>query len=58
MANNYEYEIQGNYGYGWERLTTEDNPFNAKAMLDCYNTNEPQYAHRMVRIRKAIEVIA
>ena len=52
------WDIETNYGYGWERLTTEDNPFDAKAMLNCYNENEPKYAHRMVRIKKTVEVIA
>jgi hypothetical protein len=36
----YEYEIQGNYGYGWEMLTTESNIKDARAQLETYQSNE------------------
>lgn len=47
-----EWEIQGRYGtqYGWECVTTEDSLDNAREQLDCYNANEPQFPHRIVRI--------
>ena len=47
----YEYEVQGNYGFGWERLTTEENRADAERQLHCYNENEPGTAHRIRRIR-------
>lgn len=51
-----EYEILGNYGYGWDVLTTEDNHKDAKNMLKCYNENEPMVPHmikkRRIRIKE------
>ena len=44
----YEYEVQGNYGQGWEMVTTEDTPIEAKQRLKEYNENEPQYPHKIV----------
>ena len=52
-----EYEIQGNYGsqYGWERVTTEETWKDAKRQLKCYNDNEPDFPHRIVKKRIKIE---
>jgi hypothetical protein len=36
----YEYEIQGNYGYGWDLLTTESTLKEANAQLETYRANE------------------
>ena len=36
----YEYEIQGNYGYGWDLLTTEETLEKANAQLATYRANE------------------
>ena len=36
----YEYEIQGNYGYGWDLLTTEETLSEARAQLSTYRANE------------------
>jgi hypothetical protein len=36
----YEYEIQGNYGYGWDLLTTEQTLSAARAQLSTYRANE------------------
>ncbi len=49
-----EYEIQGNYGQGWEMVTTESTRKEAKAQLKCYNENEPN-PHRIVAKRVKIE---
>ena len=38
--NGYEYEIQGNYGYGFECLTTEATKTEAIAQLKTYRENE------------------
>ena len=42
LAPAYEYEIQGNYGYGqgYECLTTEATSAEALAQLKCYRENE------------------
>lgn len=46
----YEYEVQGNYGSGWECVTIEDSREDAEAMLADYDANEPQYPHRIKRV--------
>ncbi len=35
-----EWEIQGNYGHGWECVTTEETWKDAKAQVKCYRANE------------------
>lgn len=51
MPIEYEYEVQGNYGYGWEMVTTEDTPTEARKRLKEYDDNEPQYPHRIKKVR-------
>lgn len=46
-----EWEIQGNYGQGWEMVTVEDSWKAAKAQAKTYRQNEPQYRHRIVKKR-------
>jgi hypothetical protein len=36
----YEFEIQGDYGYGWDLLTTEDTMQEARVQLATYRANE------------------
>lgn len=51
-----EYQIQGYYDreYGWEEVCAEYTYRDAKTQLKCYNENEPEYPHRIVkkRVRK------
>lgn len=47
----YEYEVQGNYGQGWEMVTTEATLTEAKAQRRCYDENEPGTPHRVNRVR-------
>lgn len=49
-----EYEIQGFYYGTWETVTTEETYKDAKEQLKCYNENEKNVSHRIVkkRIRK------
>jgi hypothetical protein len=49
------YEIQGDYGYGWEYLCEEETRKDAREQLKCYNENEPQYEHRIKKRRVRIE---
>jgi hypothetical protein len=51
-----EYEIQGNYGQGWECVTTEETWKNAKEQKKCYDKNE-NYPHRIVKKRVKKESI-
>ena len=49
-----EYTIQGNYGHGWEDVTTEDNYRDARMNLKLYRENEPQYSHRLIKHRVSV----
>jgi hypothetical protein len=53
MAIVYEYEVQGNYGYGWDLLTTEETLKEARVQLACYEANEGI----PLRIRKVKEEV-
>lgn len=48
------YDIQGNYGYGWDDLTEETSLKDAKAQLKCYNENEPNIPHRIMKRREKV----
>jgi hypothetical protein len=50
-----EYIVQGNYGQGWEDLTSEDNRTEARTRLREYNENEREYSHRLIKRRVRIE---
>ena len=49
------WDVQGNYGQGWETVTAEDTFKEARARLKEYRENEPQYAHRIKLVRESIE---
>jgi hypothetical protein len=46
-----DYEIQGNYKFGWEMVTTETNFIEAKKRLREYRDNEPNISFRIKRIK-------
>lgn len=50
MVTTYEYEIQGDYGHGWEHLTTEATLADAKIQRRCYDDNEPGIPHRIKKV--------
>lgn len=52
-----QWEVQGNYGSGWESVTIEDTRKAAREMLKCYNENETGTPHRIVKKRIKIEQI-
>lgn len=48
----YEYEVQGNYGDGWDTLTTTDTRAEANQMLRTYQDNDYQVLGlRIKRVR-------
>lgn len=49
-----EWELQGNYGYGWDYLLTEDTRAEAIKQLRCYRENE-NVPLRIVKRRVPIE---
>lgn len=49
--NNIEYNIEGNYGYGWEMVMCEDNFLDARQRIKEYKENEPNISFRINRIR-------
>ena len=46
-----EYVVQGLYDGSWEDLTYEDSYKEARNMLKCYNENELNYSHRIIKRR-------
>ena len=48
-----EWEIQGNYGQGWECVNTEDTRQDAKRSLKEYQDNEP---HTFKIVKKRIRL--
>lgn len=46
-----EYTLQGNYGYGWEDLTSEDTLFDIRARRKEYRDNEPGTPVRIIKRR-------
>ena len=50
-----EWEIQGDYGQGYERVTTEATRMEALSQLRCYQTNEPMYSFRIKKKRVKIQ---
>lgn len=49
------FEVQGNYGYGWEAVTTEETRTEAKKRLKEYGENETNVPHRIIKKREKIE---
>lgn len=48
----YEYELQGNYGYGWDILTTEETLKGAREQERTYRANEGGgVIYKIVRVR-------
>lgn len=50
-----EWEVQGNYGQGWECVCAEDRYREAREQFETYQANEPQYRHRIKRVRVPLE---
>ena len=51
-----EWHTQGYYFGTWETVTIDDNKKDAYAMLRCYNENEPNFLHRVKKVRVKKEV--
>lgn len=49
-----EFTVQGNYGHGWEDLTSEDSRKEGRARLREYRENE-NYPFRLICRRVRIE---
>ena len=49
------WELQLNYGYGWEEVTCEETRKEGLARLRDYRTNDPQHAYKLVCKRIKIE---
>lgn len=47
----YEYQVLGNYGQGWEVLTTESTREEARARVREYDYNEPMCPHSVRKVR-------
>ncbi len=49
------WDIEGNYGYGWECVTCEETWKESRARLKEYRENEPGTAFRTRKYREQIE---
>lgn len=49
------FEVQWNYNYSWEVLTTEETRTEARKRLKEYNENETNVPHRIIKKREKIE---
>jgi hypothetical protein len=49
----YEYDIQQDFGYGWETVCCELTPEKAEEMKRCYQANQPEYPVRIKKTRVA-----
>jgi hypothetical protein len=47
----YEYDVQGNYGHGWETVTCEPTRKEALERIAEYRANEPGVAFRIRRVK-------
>lgn len=45
------WEIEGDYGQGWECVTAADTLADARGYLQDYRTNDPQHAYRLRKQR-------
>jgi len=50
MTKKIEFDIQGDYGQGWELETCEETISEARQRLKEYRENMPQYPHRIKRV--------
>jgi|GEM_PF-4011350 len=48
----FEYEIQGNYGKGFEMVCSESTKTEALERLKEYRENEPQYNFRIKKVKE------
>lgn len=48
------FDIQGDYGCGWETVCEEETLADAWKQLHCYNKNETQYLHRIKKRRERL----
>lgn len=47
----YEYEVQGNFGYGWEYVLTADDKAHARELLDNYRSNDYPNVYRVRKVK-------
>jgi len=52
MIKGYEWELRGNYGYGWDVLTTCDNLKEAREQERTYRANDTSATYKVVRVRE------
>lgn len=50
----YEYDIEGDYGFGWEIVTCETEYSKALARLSEYRQNEPGVPFRINKVKATV----
>lgn len=48
------YDIQGDYGHGWETVTSEDNLKDARQTIKDYRENEPGIPFKLKRVKEKL----
>ena len=51
MNNDYEWEILGNYGYGWDVVFTATTEPEGLSILRDYRTNAPEGYYQIKKVR-------
>ena len=59
MTTEYEYEVQGYYSktYGWECVACHPTRNDAQLERALYDREEPEYRHRIKRVRVATVLV-
>jgi hypothetical protein len=52
MIKGYEWELRGNYGSGWDLLTTENTLQGAREQLRTYIANDSAAQYKIVRVKE------
>ena len=50
---NYEFELHGNYGYGWDHVTTEDTHHEILKRQKEYEENEKGAIFKVKKVKKS-----
>lgn len=52
MDDEFEWFVEGRYGGRWEVVTGAEDRAEAERLFAEYDANEPQYPHRITKVRK------
>lgn len=47
----FEWEVRGNFGQGWEMVTAAESVTEGRGLLKDYRDNDPEHAYKLVMVR-------